>query len=144
MRYLGVDLGSKRIGLALSDETGLIATPLTVLQVQNETQVFKEIIRTAEEYEVAKIIVGLPLQLNGGEGIEANRARNFVARLKEKTKIELDLIDERLTSVEAERRMTELGIKRQKRKANIDSAAAAILLQTYLDKERRQRMNDER
>jgi putative Holliday junction resolvase len=143
MRYLGVDLGSKRIGLALSDETGLIATPLSVLQVQNEAQVFADIIRTAQEYEVGKIIVGLPIQLNGQEGIEANRARNFVAKLKEKIPLEVDLIDERLTSVEAERRMTEAKVKKNKRKANLDAAAAAIFLQTYLDKERRQRKSQD-
>jgi putative holliday junction resolvase len=142
MRYLGIDLGSKRIGLALSDETGLIATPLTTLQVRNEPQVFADIIQTVNEYDIAKIIVGLPIMLNGTEGIEANRARAFADRLKQKINIEIDLMDERLTSIEAERRMTELRIKKQKRKANIDSAAAAIFLQTYLDKERREKREE--
>lgn len=137
MRYLCLDLGSKRIGLALSDETGLIATPLGTIYVRDEAQVFSEIKKRVAENNAGRLVVGLPIQLNGQEGIEANRARAFVERLQKQIEVPIYFMDERLTSVTAERMMLAAGVKRQKRKANIDATAAALILQTYLDLERR-------
>ena len=136
VRYLCLDLGRKRIGVAASDETGLIATPVGAIQVSSREQVFKEILRLLEREEAGKLILGLPLQLNGQEGIEAGRARDFAEQLSRHTDIPMDFMDERLTSVEADRKMQEAGIKKEKRRANIDAHAAAIILQTYLDIER--------
>ncbi len=139
MRYLCLDPGRKRIGVAVSDETGLIATPVGVIRVGDRAQVFRQVLRHIEEQEAGKLIIGLPLHMNGDEGIEAGRARDFARQLSRLTNIPIDFMDERLTSVEADRLMQEAGVKRLKRKANIDARAAAIILQTYLDVERSER-----
>jgi putative Holliday junction resolvase len=139
LRYLCLDPGRKRIGVAVSDETGLIASPVGVIQVGDRAQVFKQVLRHIEEQEAGKLIIGLPLHMNGDEGIEAARARDFARQLSKLTKIPIDFMDERLTSVEADRLMQEAGVKREKRKAKIDARAAAIILQTYLDAERSER-----
>jgi putative Holliday junction resolvase len=138
MRYLCLDLGRRRIGVAKSDETRLIATPVGVIQVHNQEQVFREIVRLVEEYQAARLIIGLPIQLNGQEGIEANRARTFAADLENYLSVPIDFMDERLTSVEADRLMLEAGFNPNKRRANIDATAAALILQAYLDTERNQ------
>jgi putative holliday junction resolvase len=141
LRYLCLDPGRKRIGVAVSDETGLIASPVGVIQVgeRNRAQVLQQVLRYIEQEEAGKLIIGLPLHMNGDEGIEAARAREFARQLSRLTKIPIDFMDERLTSVEADRLMQEAGIKRDKRKARIDARAAAIILQTYLDAERSER-----
>ncbi len=144
MRYLCLDLGRKRIGVAVSDETGLIATPVGTIQVSSREQVFKEILRHLEYQEAGRLIVGLPLQLNGQEGIESGRARAFAADLSRLTDIPIDFMDERLSSVEADRKMQDAGIKPQKRREKIDSHAAAIILQSYLEVERNNRMRQQR
>ncbi len=136
MRYLCLDLGRKRIGLALSDATGLIATPLGVIHVRNQDQVFAEIKKTVAHQQVEHVVIGLPIQLNGVEGIEANRAREFATQLEKIIDLPIGFMDERLSSVAAERILIEAGQKRDKRRANIDATAAALILQTYLDLER--------
>ncbi len=138
MRYLSLDLGRKRIGMALSDETGLIATPLGVIQVRSPFQVFAEIVKRVAEYEAGKVVIGLPIQLNGKEGIEAERARTFAVELAKHLTIPIAFMDERLSSVAAERMLLDAGHNRDKRRANIDATAAALILQTYLDLERNQ------
>jgi putative holliday junction resolvase len=106
---------------------------------RNRAQVLQQVLRYIEQEEAGKLIIGLPLHMNGDEGIEAGRAREFARQLSRLTKIPIDFMDERLTSVEADRLMQEAGIKRDKRKARIDARAAAIILQTYLDAERSER-----
>ncbi len=140
MRILGLDPGRRRIGVAVSDETELIATPRGVIVVKYPDQVFKAISRLVEENEAGKVVVGLPLQLNGQEGIEARRARNFGAGLEKFLTIPVDFMDERLTSVEADRLLIEAGVKARKRRANLDATAAAIILQAYLDSKRNGRV----
>jgi len=144
MRYLCLDPGRRRIGLALSDETGLIATPLGVLQVRDQEQVFREVARLVQKHEAGRVIIGLPLRLNGQEGIESNRARSFAADLQMYLDVPIDFMDERLSSVEADRLLLEAGFKREKRRANIDATAAALILQAYLDAERNQARQVER
>ncbi len=139
MRYLCLDPGRKRIGVAVSDETGLIATPVGTIYVSSREQVVREVLRYLEKEEAGRLIIGLPLHLNGDEGIEAGRARDFARTLAKRTTVPIDFMDERLSSVEADRIMQEAGMRPQKRKANIDARAAAIILQSYLDAERRQR-----
>ncbi len=139
MRYLCLDPGRKRIGLALSDETGLIATPLGVIYVRNSEQVLNEIARLVQEHQAGRVIIGLPLRLNGQEGIESGRARDFGEDLQKYIDVPIDFMDERLTSVEADRLLSDSGMKkRQKKRQSIDATAAAIILQTYLDAERSQ------
>jgi putative Holliday junction resolvase len=138
VRYLSLDLGRKRIGMALSDETGLIATPLGVIQVRSPSQVFADIVKRVAENEAGKVVIGLPIQLNGKEGIEAERARTFAVELAKHLTIPIAFMDERLSSVAAERMLLDAGHNRDKRRANIDATAAALILQTYLDLERNQ------
>ena len=140
MRYLCLDLGSKRIGVAVSDQTGLIATPVGAIPVSNRQQALQEVLRYIQKEEAGALVIGLPLHMNGEEGIEANRAREFARQLSKFTDLPIDFMDERLTSVEAERLMQEAGIKREKRRALIDARAAAIILQTYLDSKRNFRL----
>ncbi len=136
MRYLCLDLGRRRIGVATSDETALIATPFGVIYVRTQEQVFREVARLVKEQEVGGVVIGLPLQLNGQEGIESGRARDFASDLEKYIDVPIAFMDERLTSVEADRLMLEAGYKRDKRRANIDATAAALILQAYLDAER--------
>jgi putative holliday junction resolvase len=138
LRHLCLDLGSKRIGVAISDETGLISRPVGVINVVSRQQALQAVLRYLQQEEAGAIVVGLPLRLNGEEGIESGRAREFARQLSKLTELPIDFMDERLSSVEAERLMQEVGVKRNKRRAQIDARAAAIILQTYLDARRNQ------
>jgi len=133
MRILCLDPGRKRVGLALSDATELIATPLGVIQVHSRRQLLEEVAHIVQREEVGKLVLGLPLHLNGSEGQEAGRARALAAELSELLHLPIDMMDERLTSFEADRMLAESGMKPKKRKAHLDATAAAIILQTYLD-----------
>lgn len=139
MRTLGIDVGARRIGLALSDPSGTLATPLRTLQatgrlVARVAQVSGEIDRlAAEEPGLAGIVVGLPLDLEGRPGRETARVTAFVAALRRCTPLPIALQDERLTSREAERRLALREPSWRRRKRRLDAAAAAIILQDYLD-----------
>lgn len=130
MRTLGVDLGDKRVGLALSDEDGTFASPLQVLQRTGDRALIADLARIVREHEVGAIVVGLPLHMDGREGPEAERARTFAARLAEKTKRPVELWDERWSTIAAERALRE---DRGRRKGPVDHVAAALLLQGFLD-----------
>ena len=142
MRHLALDLGRKRIGVAVSDESGLIAGPVGAIQVTSRKQALNEVVRYLKEEGAEHLVIGLPLQMNGQEGIESGRAREFADQLAELTDVPIAFMDERLTSVEADRMMQAAGIKREKRRANIDARAAAIILQTYLNTERNRKQRE--
>ncbi|MDP9495373.1 MAG: Holliday junction resolvase RuvX [Actinomycetota bacterium] len=129
-RCLGVDVGAKRVGLALSDPIGLTATPLDVVDRATAVQ---EISRLAQIHEVGTIVVGLPTSLGGGEGTSAVDARSLGEQLAEATEAEIVYLDERFTSRMAESALLESGMKRRDRKTTIDKVAAAIILQDYLN-----------
>jgi putative Holliday junction resolvase len=131
-RILAVDWGERRIGLAVSDPTGLIARALPTLLVRSPEQAALEVLETCRTEEVERIVVGLPLRLDGTRGDAAEAAERFARRL-ESGGFPVEMWDERLTSVEAERQMRELGQKVRGRKEKIDARAAAVLLQSYLD-----------
>ena len=133
MRVLALDVGEKRIGVALSDPTGLLATPLTTIERKGQDSDIDEALRLATEHEVSEIVVGLPLSMSGRRGPQAGRVDAFVRALAQRTDIPLKSVDERLSSVQAERMLRESGVEPSKNKARIDSAAAAIILQSYLD-----------
>jgi len=147
MRFLGVDFGRKRIGLALSDSTGLVATPwLTVEAGQSPAQsasTIADAISSAERDRlgdadpVAGIVVGLPRRLDGSDTDETAQARALADALGARTGVVVHLQDERLTSHEAERRLAEREPDWRRRKARIDAAAAAIILQDFLDERAR-------
>jgi len=132
-RLLGLDVGDRRIGVAVSDPTGLLATPVEVYTRRNDDADVEHVSGLAHELEVEGIIVGLPVNMNGTEGPQAEKTRAFAAALAMQGGDVL-LWDERLSTVEAERRMSESG-RRRKRGAVMrsDAEAAAVILESYLD-----------
>ena len=134
MRVLGLDIGDRRIGVALSDSLRIMAGALTVVERVTDDAALKQIIDLARENEVERIVVGMPRSLDGSLGKQAQAVQAFVDLLKERTDIPVVTWDERLSTVAAERTMLETGMKRDKRKKHRDSLAAAIILQGYLDR----------
>jgi putative Holliday junction resolvase len=132
MRALALDVGERRIGVALSDPGGRVATPLTVLDAA-QARDGNSIKRIIEEYEVDVIIVGLPLSLDGSEGPQARRVRAQVQRLARFLPDAIEFVDERLSSAEAKRRMREAGAAEKDQRGSVDMVAASILLQSFLD-----------
>lgn len=136
MRYMGLDLGSKTLGIALSDTTKTIATVLTTLRFENEDydsllEPLKEII---EENEVTKIILGYPKNMDNTIGERAMITLDFKKELENILKIEVIMEDERLTSVISNNILIEADLSRKKRKKKVDGIAAQIILQSYLDR----------
>jgi len=129
-RYLGVDYGTLRIGLAVSDALGLTAQPLEVVARKDLTEALR---RVAREYDIERVVVGLPTSLGGHEGDSASGARDLGAQIASQLGVEVDYVDERFTSRMAEGALLESGMRRRDRKATVDKVAAAIILQTYLD-----------
>ncbi len=138
MRALGLDVGARRIGVALSDELGLLAAPLTTVQVRRrqEDRALAEIAAIAREKGVEAVVVGLPTSLNGSEGPQAAIVRDFAARLAPLLDVPIAFGDERYTTAEAERLLIDRRLSREERRERIDAAAAAIMLQSFLDTRR--------
>jgi putative holliday junction resolvase len=144
-RILGVDYGQRRIGLALSDPTATIASPLgTLTRRAGKRPPWAELMRLVEEHEVDELVIGLPLDLRGDEGEWAAEVRAFGEQLGRRTDLVVHWIDERMSSVMAERAVRELGLRRRQRedKTRIDAAAAAVLLQRYLQQRRNETTRD--
>jgi putative Holliday junction resolvase len=133
MRILALDYGSRRIGLALSDPTGTLARPLPFLPAQGDVKLAREIKAIAENEKAGLILLGLPRHMNGSFGEAAEKVRAFAAVLSEKTAIPLRFVDERLSTVQAGRQLQEAGRDTRAQRNRIDSEAAAVLLQGYLD-----------
>ena len=133
MRSMGLDVGEVRIGIALSDQTGLIAQGHATLERSGWDRDLAYLAKVAEEHEVDRFVVGNPLNLDGSAGRQAERSRDFAERLKEATGLAVVLWDERFTSLSAEKILIEAGVRRKKRRGAIDRMAAAIMLQSYLD-----------
>mgnify|MGYP003560644973 CR=1 FL=1 len=134
MRALGIDLGSKRIGIAVSDRTGTIASPLTMLQRSGSVRRDHEAIRAlVVEEEAEMLVVGLPLNMNGTSGPAAKAAIAEAEALATVVGVPVITFDERRTTVTADRALIEAGISAQARRKLVDKVAAAVLLQTWLD-----------
>ncbi|HHX96812.1 MAG TPA: Holliday junction resolvase RuvX [Clostridia bacterium] len=136
MRILGMDLGEKRIGLSLSDPLGITAQGLKTIKrtdLETDLQQLKEII---EEKKVKKIVVGLPRNMDGTLGPQAEKVKQFIAFLIQEISMEVVYWDERLTTIAAERVLIGGGVSRKKRKKFIDKLAAVIILQSFLDNSR--------
>ncbi len=136
MRAMALDVGERRIGVALSDPLGILATPFTTIQVRDDDSSIAEVLRLARENEVSEIVVGLPLSLDGRMGPQAKRSAYFARLLSERTNIPVKTADERFSSAEAERLLRQSGVRPSENKARIDAAAAAVILQSYLDAKR--------
>lgn len=136
MRILGLDFGSKTVGVAVSDPTGLIATGLEIVRREREDKLRQTLARIEaiiEEYKVEKIVLGYPKNMNDTEGERVQKTLAFKEMLERRTALPVELWDERLTTVEADAVMMEVGIRREDRKKYVDKIAAAFILQGYLD-----------
>ena len=134
-RVLGLDLGESRIGVAISDEGRRVAVPLGTVRT-GAPQDVKAIAAMVEENDASEVVVGLPLRLSGESGEAADHATRFAEALRAILKIPVALQDERLSTVEAERGLAAAGVRSRSRRRVVDQAAAAIILQTYLDSRR--------
>jgi len=136
-RILGVDYGLKRIGLALSDPTQLIASTLCTVQAEKTLEkTVTKLLGVIGDYDIETIVVGLPYRMSGEMGLQADEVKHFVAELEKQCDIPVALQDERLTTVQAERVMKEAGLSRKKRTKSIDALSAVVFLQCYLDNQR--------
>lgn len=135
-KYLSLDLGEKRIGIALSDELKIIAQAHTVIERTSRAADFREIGQIAAAQSVEKIIVGLPISLDGSEGSMARWARDYGSDLGQKLNIPVTFWDESFTSESAASALAQAGYSRKKMKPKIDAVAAALILQSYLEAER--------
>ena len=135
MRSLGLDVGTHRIGVALSDETGIIASPLTFIKVGKElAAALGEIEELVTTHCVTTVVIGLPLSLGGGEGgSSVRRAKKLGELIEQAFQIQVDYWDERFTTLEAERLLVDADVGRKSRRQVVDKVAAALILQSYLD-----------
>jgi len=130
---MALDVGDKRIGIAVSDETNIISIAVDVIERKTLKQDIERIKDFTKEYKIGKIVVGLPLTMKGGESIQTEKVNKFIDRLGEMINIPVISFDERLSTVQGERLLIKADISRRKRKKLIDKVAAQIILQTYLD-----------
>lgn len=130
---LAVDPGSKRVGVAVSDPTGTIAQALETVPAEPQKTLAGRLADIARQHGATSIVVGLPRRMDGSEGPEAKSARSLANALRTAARIPVELVDERLTTVAAERAMIEGGARRSKRRARVDQVAATLLLQSHLD-----------
>ena len=133
MRILALDHGSKRIGVAVSDETKTIAQPLEYIDAEPFADFLARLKQLLREKEVELILLGMPRNMDGSYGPAAQKVETFVAALRNAVTVPISLRDERLTSVMANRILIQGNVRRDKRKEKVDKMAAAILLQSYLD-----------
>ena len=132
-RVCAVDLGKVRVGVAVSDELGALAHPRPAMDGTNRKALLSGLAALAQEEGVTRFLVGLPIEMAGGHGAAAERAHRFAVALANASGIEVELVDERLTTMEASRRLSEGGKAKKQQRASIDSASAAVLLQAWLD-----------
>lgn len=136
MRVLGIDLGDARVGLAMSDRGGVIASPFEVLK--RTKNLHSEIAALVDEYEVARVVVGLPLSLDGSTGPAAVKVLAEVDRMGDTLNVPVETYDERLSTVTAERALKEANLDGRKRRTVVDKIAAAVILQAWLDRQHTQ------
>ncbi|GAC1509024.1 MAG: Holliday junction resolvase RuvX [Candidatus Dormibacteraceae bacterium] len=137
MRIMAVDPGSKRVGLAVSDPSGTIAHALSTEPAEPSDTLASRLSDIAKAHEARRIVVGLPLRLNGTRGPEAAAAQQLANRLREASGLPVEMVDERLTTAAAEKAMIADGVRREKRRLGIDRVAATLLLQGHLDSRKR-------
>jgi putative Holliday junction resolvase len=148
-RRLGVDVGKVRVGVAISDPDGILATPLVTVPrdrvfaeegaaADSVPADIAELVRLAGEHEAVQIVVGLPVRLNGAEGTAAIDVRAYAERLARAVQVPVVLADERMSTVVATRRLAERGVRGKRQRAVVDQAAAVEILQSWLDAQRRQ------
>ncbi len=133
-RILGLDVGSRRIGVAVSDPLGITAQGLETLQRRNKRHDFEDLQRVIQEYDVREIVVGLPLRMSGAEGIQSDKMQVFAEELRKRFRLPVHLWDERLTSAEANRLLRETDLSIEKRGKAVDRMAAVLILQGWMER----------
>ncbi|MBI3330908.1 MAG: Holliday junction resolvase RuvX [Candidatus Omnitrophica bacterium] len=136
MRILGLDVGDRRIGVAVSDALGLTAQRVSVLERRGMSQDAEAVQALAEQYGASAIVVGLPLTMRGERGVQAGKVTAFAETLRRRVAVPVEFVDERLTTVQGARALRETGASRRARKAAIDQVAAQLILQDFLDRRR--------
>lgn len=135
MRILGLDYGSKTVGVAMTDALGMTVQPYKTIQRERESklrQTLSEIAEIVEQYQIKKIVMGLPLNMDDTEGDRAAKTRDFAEKLKLRVAVPIEFTDERLTTMEAEEILDQSGIPRSEQKKVIDQVAAQLILEQYL------------
>ena len=146
MRIMGLDFGSKTVGVAVSDALLITAQGIEIVRREQENKLRRTLARIEElikEYEVEKIVLGLPKNMDGSSGERVEKTMEFKAMLERRTELEVIMWDERLTTVAADRLMMEANVRRENRKKYVDSIAATFILQGYLDKLSMEKRNGE-
>lgn len=133
MKILAIDLGDVRTGLAISDKNEILASPLCTITEPDREELAKKIVKIIKENNIEKIVLGLPKNMDGSEGESAKKSRNFKLLLEQNSGINVILIDERGTTISAHNYLNETDTRGKKRKNIIDTVAATIILQNYLD-----------
>jgi putative Holliday junction resolvase len=133
LRLLALDVGDRRIGVALSDPIGILASPLTTIQRRSEREDVQAVLDLVEEHDVGEIVVGMPLSLSGERGPQARQVGRFRAALAARAGVKTTDQDERYSTVQAERLMRQAGAEPSRERERVDAAAAAVVLQAYLD-----------
>jgi len=136
MRYLGLDIGDRWIGVAVSDPSGTLASPLTIIGRIEETADLEAIGDIIEQNDIGRVIVGLPRSMNGSLGRQAEKVQEFTSQLRQHTDVPVEFRDERLTTVSANRLIRESSAKKSRAKIRDDAIAAALILQSFLDEAR--------
>lgn len=132
-RWLGIDLGEKRVGIALSDPDAFLASARDVLELKNPNEALSRVVETCRALNATGVVVGLPLNMDGSRGPAALKAEEFAEKLKERLNLPVRLWDERLTTKVAHSVMIEGGARREKRRDTVDKLAAQLMLQSFLD-----------
>jgi len=133
-RYLGIDFGTVRIGLALSDPTGTLCSPLPFLENKSIQQVISDLAALVTTHEVIGLVVGLPRNMDGTYGPSAQKVRDFITQIQGQIPLPIQTIDERLTTAQASKQLIGIGLSQKDLRKKVDSSSACIILQQYLDR----------
>ena len=133
-RILGIDFGTVRIGLALSDPTGTLASPLPHLEKKTISQINAALTELVETHEISRVVVGLPRNMDGSYGPAAEKVRDFISKIQGSIGIPIETQDERLTTVQASKQLSQIGLNQKELRKKIDSSSASLILQQYLDR----------
>jgi len=133
-RILGLDFGTVRIGLALSDPTGTLATPLPHLEKKTIPQINATLTELIQTQDISRLVVGLPRNMDGSYGPAAEKVRDFISKIQVSVSIPIETQDERLTTMQAAKQLSQIGLNQKELRKKIDSSSASLILQQYLDR----------
>ena len=133
-RLLGIDYGTVRIGLALSDPTGILASPLPFLENQSPQQVISTMTALIETHQITGLVIGIPRNMDGTYGPSAQKVRDFIAQIQKSISLPITAIDERLTTAQASKQLSGIGLNQKQLRKKVDSSSASLILQQYLDR----------